>query len=707
MNNSENSASDIYSFEMIARDGLARIGRFRTSHGDISTPTLMPVINPNNITVPIDVMERELKLQCYITNSYIIQNNEDLRSRALEKGVHDLLGTDLPIMTDSGTFQMYVYGGQGHSSADFSEKQGGKKVAEPDPVEIVRFQSGIGSDIITILDKFIDPSISHGEAEARTAETLVRAKAAVEHKGKSALACTVQGGVYPELREKAASDLGELSCEVHPIGGVVPLMENYRYAELAEIVIASKKGLPPNRPVHLFGAGHPMLFPLAVYLGCDLFDSSSYAKYAKDGRMMYPDGTRHLTDIEEHPCGCPVCSKYKPAELKELSEKERTEKLAMHNLYVSFNELKAVRQAVHEGTLRELVERRANVHPYLMDAMKVPGRHLEFLEQFEPLSRRRFLYSGPESSSRPEIYRYKQRFFARYSLPEAKLMVVFEDRTGQKPYSSQFTSELESLKDLAPINLIAVSFFGPVPFELEDIYPLAQSVIPSELEVEDRKRVNKLMEHFSHRNREAMGVIWDGEETLEFLRSMQADDPTAKSESALKGEGPAVPMDILKTLAVADMQFGKGAGDVITGLAGKSGKERADLASSTLTFRKSERTGRIRNVYLNGEHIISFRARDGYMTLKPAGAVRLKEGMPRPALRVVVNPDSAEYNRQGKSVFAKFVLDCDPNLRPGDEVLVVDEADNLVAVGRALMTKSEMQAFNSGIAVRVRDGIKE
>jgi 7-cyano-7-deazaguanine tRNA-ribosyltransferase len=286
-------------------------------------------------------------------------------------------------------------------------------------------------------------------------------------------------------------------------------------------------------------------------------------------------------------------------------------------------------------------------------------------------------------------------------------MVIFEDRTGQKPYSSQVSFVFESLKDLAPINLVAVSFFGPVPFELEDIYPLAQSVIPLELEVEERKRINKLMEHFSHRNRDGMGVIWDGEDTLEFLRSMRADDPLAKSESALKKESPILSMDILKTVAVADMQFGKGAGDVITGLAGKNGKERANLASNTLTFRKSERTGRIRNVYLDGEHIISFRARDGYMTLKPAGAVKLKEGIPKPALRVVVNPDSAEYNRQGKSVFAKFVLDCDPNLRPGDEVLVVDEADNLVAVGRALMTKSEMQAFNSGIAVRVRDGIRE
>ena len=52
---------------------------------------------------------------------------------------------------------------------------------------------------------------------------------------------------------------------------------------IAEVIVAAKRGLDPSKPVHLFGAGHPMVFPLAAWLGCDLFDSSSYAKFAKDG----------------------------------------------------------------------------------------------------------------------------------------------------------------------------------------------------------------------------------------------------------------------------------------------------------------------------------------------------------------------------------------------------------------------------------------
>jgi 7-cyano-7-deazaguanine tRNA-ribosyltransferase len=703
MNNYANENA-LYKFEMIARDGLARIGRFRTRHGDLATPALLPVINPNNLTVSPAVMEKELAVNGYITNGYIIYNHPELRARAESRGVHSLLGTDLPVMTDSGTFQMYVYGTPGEHTLKEGAKNN-KEIPQVDPDEIIKFQAAIKSDIITILDMFTVPAASHQKAEENLAETYKRAVSAVGIKGASALACTVQGGVFPELREQAARQMSELSCEVHPIGGVVPLMENYRYSEVVEAIIASKKGLRPDRPVHLFGAGHPMIFPIAVMLGCDLFDSSSYAKYAHDDRLMYPEGTRHLADIEESPCGCPVCSKYSASALKELPEDERKVQIAMHNLHVSFNELKIVRQAIHEGTLRELVERRARAHPFLLQALKTLGRHIKFLEQYEPLSRRRFFYTGPESSARPELYRYRQRFFERYVPPKAQMLILFEDKTGQKPYSAQFASELEAIRSAVSAHFIAISYFGPVPLELEDIYPLAQSVIPAELERADIERINKMMEHFSHKNQEVMGIIWDGEETLEFLKSMTPEKPGATKANDEGSKDDLRDLDILKVSATADIQFGRGAGKILTGLNGAPPENKSENDRRTISFRKSRKTGRIRNVYLNKVHIISFRARDGYITLKPGGAEMLHGNFAPPRLRVTVKPDSVEFNREGKNVFAKFVVDCDENLRPGDEVLVVDEQDKLVAIGRAVMTRAEMMAFDIGVAVRVREGI--
>ncbi len=91
-------------------------------------------------------------------------------------------------------------------------------------------------------------------------------------------------------------------------------------------------------------------------------------------------------------------------------------------------------------------------------------------------------------------------------------------------------------------------------------------------------------------------------------------------------------------------------------------------------------------------------------TLKWAGGQRIHRSVETPRLRVVVETDTAPFNRQGRSVFAKFVTDADPDLRPREEVLVVDQEDGLVAVGRALMNREEMLAFDVGPAVKVREG---
>ena len=122
-------------------------------------------------------------------------------------------------------------------------------------------------------------------------ETLKRTEEAVALKGDMMINGVVQGSVYPNLRKDCAEKMAKMDIDVHPIGGVVPLMEQYRYAELVDVVISSKMGLNPNRPVHLFGAGHPMILAFATLMGCDLFDSASYAKFAKDDRMMFIDGS--------------------------------------------------------------------------------------------------------------------------------------------------------------------------------------------------------------------------------------------------------------------------------------------------------------------------------------------------------------------------------------------------------------------------------
>lgn len=89
------------------------------------------------------------------------------------------------------------------------------------------------------------------------------------------------------------------------------------------------------------------MFSLAVALGCDLFDSASYALYAKEGRYMTVRGTYHLDKLQYLPCSCPVCISHDAGEL--MKSEKREELLARHNLYVTFEEMREVKQAIKKG----------------------------------------------------------------------------------------------------------------------------------------------------------------------------------------------------------------------------------------------------------------------------------------------------------------------------------------------------------------------
>jgi 7-cyano-7-deazaguanine tRNA-ribosyltransferase len=597
-------------FEIKARDGLARIGRFSTEHGNVETPTLLPVINPNRILISPTEMKELFGTEMVITNSYIIYKNEDLKKKAL-KGVHSLLDFDGAVMTDSGTFQSHVYG---H--------------VDVDPLEIVEFQQNIGSDVGTILDVFSVLGCEHNEAKKDVDETIRRAKESIKSIKDMSLACTVQGSIFPDLREYCALELSKLNCAVHPIGGVVPLLKDYRFKEIVEIIIASKKGLNASRPVHLFGAGHPITFGLAVLLGCDLFDSASYAKYARDGRLMFLDRTRKIGNIRELGCECPICTKY---------------------------------------TAKELASG--------ISALKALKKHKKYLERFESISKESaFRFISSYSLDRPLVYRLHERLVECYKAPKAKVLIEFPE--GEKPYSRYYAEEIKKILEICDARFIVNSTFGPIPIELDEMYPIAQSIMPEDID-EVNEVIQHFIEEFAHNLDCSFKVVWD-DESLGSLGS------SAKGKATFN-------LDVARVKGVADFQFGRGASDI--------------LFKGKIELIKSRKTGKIRNVIVDGKHILSMRAHDGLFTLKAEGAKRLHKAFKFPKLRVSVHEDSAKYNQEGKNVFAKFVLDCDNDIRPMDEVLIVDEKDRLAAIGRALMNREEMLAFQKGIAVKVREGV--
>jgi len=98
------------------------------------------------------------------------------------------------------------------------------------------------------------------------------------------------------------------------------------------------------------------------------------------------------------------------------------------------------------------------------------------------------------------------------------------------------------------------------------------------------------------------------------------------------------------------------------------------------------------------------RASDGIFVLSKEGARRLHSRMEYPKNRVVVNEDSEPYAREGKSIFAKFIIECDSNIRANDEVLIVNENDDLLAFGKSLLNSTEIMDFKVGQAIKTRKG---
>ena len=150
----------------------------------------------------------------------------------------------------------------------------------------------------------------------------------------------IQGGLHDDLRALAGQVMGDIRGDyrgftVHPIGGIVPLMENQKYRELFQILLSAKSTLPPNRPIHLFGCGHPLLFPMSIALGVDIFDSAAYALFARGGRLLTPTGTVRLEEIKEWPHQSSELFYLTPDEVRSMESKEREKVLARHNLEVT------------------------------------------------------------------------------------------------------------------------------------------------------------------------------------------------------------------------------------------------------------------------------------------------------------------------------------------------------------------------------------
>ena len=248
------------------------------------------------------------------------------------------------------------------------------------PETMAKFQFDIKSDLPVILDRPTGYRLDYGRATDFVEETLLNArstvgviKAQIDHRNHLAAdemsdikgpiwVGTIQGAEHLDLVKYSTKELAKIGFDFFALGSPVEVMEAYDFRLLAKMILTAKEFIP-NKPLHLFGAGHPLAISLAVALGCDTFDSASYILYARDNRYITPYGTAKLNELTYLPCSCPVCSVHSVKEFRSMDNRTKTIELAKHNLYILKLEINVLKQAIMDGRLWEYVVQKSTLTP--------------------------------------------------------------------------------------------------------------------------------------------------------------------------------------------------------------------------------------------------------------------------------------------------------------------------------------------------------
>jgi 7-cyano-7-deazaguanine tRNA-ribosyltransferase len=444
-----------FSFEVKETDLLGRVGVLKVGGRTLETPCLLPVVHPVNQAVSTKELSA-MGFRGLMTNSYIIRSRR--KDEALRDGIHEMLDFDGVLMTDSGGYQVLEYG-------DLEVGYG----------EVASFQADIGSDLAVTLDRPTGYPQSRRAAENSVDYSLRNAVSTIKEYGgrKTVWMGPIQGGLYQDLVSKSAASLWKAGFEFLALGSPVQVMENYMFAELLKMVVAARRPIPYSVPLHLFGAGHPLTMALAVALGCDTFDSASYALFARNGRYMTHGGVLSLEMMKYLPCSCSVCARTSVRGLQDLDVRERTKLVATHNLFMLREEVEACKEAIAEGRLWDLVEEKSMAHPRLRDAFVELSKHRDLLVEGTALLKDRgLMLRSEEDLERPELVSAGKRLESvlKRTSRVAVLLTPWDSLpVGKRRLGSRGSRHGSDIYKIHPA-------LGVYPAELDFVYPFTQFV---------------------------------------------------------------------------------------------------------------------------------------------------------------------------------------------------------------------------------------
>jgi queuine tRNA-ribosyltransferase len=357
-----------FHFEILARDSRtqARLGRITTPHGELTTPIFMPVGTQASVKTVTPEELLTCRVEIVLANTYHLYLRPTHTLIRDLGGLHHFMHWEWPILTDSGGFQVYSLARLRKLTEEGvlfqSHLNGSQHMLTPE--KAVEIQAALGSDIAMVLDECVpypatyDYALTSQELTTRWAR---RAKVA-HHGSEQALFGIVQGGMYADLREKAARELVELDFDGYALGGF-SVGETKRL--MYDLIGQTAACLPAEKPRYLMGVGTPTDLLRCVKLGVDMFDCVMPTRNARNGCLFTRQGkliiknARYAQDARpiDAACGCYTCQHYSRAYLRHLfvSEEILGPRLnTIHNLYYYMDVIHMIRAAIMAGQLETL-----------------------------------------------------------------------------------------------------------------------------------------------------------------------------------------------------------------------------------------------------------------------------------------------------------------------------------------------------------------
>ena len=350
-------------FQVAHQDGLARRGRIDFPRGAVQTPAFMPVGTYGTVKgmLPRDIVG--IGAEIILGNTFHLWLRPGTEVIRAHGDLHDFMGWEGPILTDSGGFQVFSLDELRKVTEDgvvFKSPVNGDRVFL-DPETSMQIQRDLGSDVVMIFDECTPYPATEAEAERSMQLSLRWAQRSKEAHGDNpaALFGIIQGGMYPELRKRSLAALAGIGFDGYAVGG---LSVGEPKAEMLRVLDNLSGELPAEAPRYLMGVGTPADLLEGVRRGIDMFDCVMPTRNARNGHLFTSRGViklrnaRHKTSTEplDADCDCYTCQNFSRAYLAHLDKCNEilgSQLATIHNLRFYQNHMSAIRTAIEAGDL--------------------------------------------------------------------------------------------------------------------------------------------------------------------------------------------------------------------------------------------------------------------------------------------------------------------------------------------------------------------